>query len=104
MSMNYVDFTNAEEAFRTLLEDAQPHPTFRARLHKRGRVVPGSQTRWHERFKMPTQPIEVRRMSAAAEHVAQQPARPDAAFLEPWEAFAQRPWNLHLVEDGVVGV
>ena len=97
MSMNYVDFTNADEAFRTLLEDTDLHPKYRSRLNKRGRVVPGSQTRWYERFQMPIEGKEQRRMQAVAQHVQQQPPRPDAAFLEPWQSFEKRPWNLHLV-------
>lgn len=97
MSMNYVDFTNADEAFRTLLEDTDLHPKYRSRLNKRGRVVTGSQTRWYERFKMPIEGKEQRRMQAVAQHVQQQQPRPDAAFLEPWQSFEKRPWNLHLV-------
>merc|ERR1711965_699775 len=94
--MNYVDFTNVEEAFATLLESAELHATFRSRLNKSGVAVPGSRTRWYERFRMPVEGKEIRRMSAAGQHVAVQPPRPDAAFLEPWDAFAKRPWNLHL--------
>ena len=98
MSMNYADFTNAQEAFHTLLENAKLHPRVRSRLNKSGTVVPGSRTRWYERFRMPLEGDEERRMSAAAQHVRQQSARPDAAFLESWDTFAKRPWNLHLVQ------
>ena len=99
MSMNYVDFTNVAEAFTTLLENADMHPKFRSRLNKSGAVVPGSRTRWYERFRMPVEGTEEKRLNAAAQHVQRQPARPDAAFLEPWAEFAQRHWNLHLASD-----
>jgi hypothetical protein len=96
MSMNFVDFSNAQLHFDTLLETAQTHPKFRSRLNHSGTVVPGSKTRWFERFRMPEEDEELRRLSAVAQHVQQQAPRSDAAFLEPWETFAKRPWNLKL--------
>ena len=94
--MNYVDFTNAQEAFSTLQESAELHPKFRSRLNYSGMVVPGSQTRWYERFRMPLESEEERRLNAVGMHVGQQPHRPDNAFLEPWESFSKRPWNMKL--------
>ena len=49
---------------------------------------------------MPIESSELRRVHAAALHVEAQPARPAAAFLEPWGSLVQRPWNLRLVEAG----
>ena len=100
VSMNYVDRTNLAERRRWHLENTELHDKFRARLNKSGRVVPGSQTRWFERFRMPIESSELRRVHAAALHVEAQPARPAAAFLEPWGSLVQRPWNLRLVEAG----
>ena len=67
------------------------------RSNHSGTVVPGSKTRWFERFRMPERGRGAdRRLSAVAQHVQQQAPRSDAAFLEPWETFAKRPWNLKL--------
>ena len=96
LSMNYVDFTNLRARERWHLENAMLHPKFRARLNKSGIAVPGSRTRWYERFRMPVMSEELRRVSAAVQHVAAQPERADAAFLEPWQELAKRPWNLQL--------
>ena len=92
--MNYVDFSNVQNHFSNLLENAQLHPKFRSRLNHSGSMIPGSKTRWFERFRMPVEDEEFRGLSAVAQHVQQQPSRPDVAFLEPWETFAKRPWNL----------
>ena len=32
-------------------------------------------------------------------HVQQEAERPDEAFLEPWPAFARRPWNLRRADE-----
>ena len=103
ISMNYVDFTNLEARERWHLENAGVHDKFRSRLNKSGEVIPGSKTRWYERFKMPVASAEFRRVSAAVQHVAHQlenaPQRGDAAFLDPWEELAKRPWNLQVASD-----
>lgn len=72
------------------------HEKFRARLNKSGVVIPGSKTRWFERFRMPVKSAEFRRVGAAMQHVAAQTARGDEAFLEPWSDLAKRAWNLQL--------
>ena len=99
VSMNYVDFTNLPARERWHLENADTHPRFRSRLNKSGEMVPGSKTRWFERFRMPVENAEFRRVIAAVQHVAQQPERTDAAFLEPWESLKERPWNLQRVDE-----
>ena len=96
VSMNYVDFTNLADRERWHLENTELHSKFRSRLNKSGAVVPGSKARWYERFRMPVESAEFRRIAAATQHVAAQSARDDAAFLEPWHSLAQRPWNLQL--------
>lgn len=98
-SMNYVDGSNLEEAAATLLEEAEVHPRYRSRLRKGGVAVPASQARWYERFRMAVESAEVRRLSAVVQHVQQEAERPDEAFLEPWPAFARRPWNLRRADE-----
>ena len=141
-SMNFVDDTNLAEARRVSLETRgegalsrlgpflqaarasleapQLHETFVSRLRRGGRTVPGSETRWYERFRMPwerrqrgpraprprptTDPSHVRdasirpedrRVRAAAEMVAGEVSSLDGEpYLEPWPTFSARPWNL----------
>ena len=97
-TMNYVDASNADEAALARLADAGAHPKFRSRLRKHGRTVPGSQTRWYERFRMPWERDEDRRRRLAARLAAREAPRPDEAFLEPWATFSRRWWNLDLAQ------
>ena len=98
VTMNYVDATNADEAARARLADAGVHPKYRSRLRKGRLVVPGSKTRWYERFRMPWERDEDRRRRVATELTRQDAPRPDEAFLEPWSEFSRRWWNLNLTE------
>ena len=95
-TMNYVDASNAAEAALARLADAGLHPKYRSRLRKAGHTVPGSKTRWYERFKMPWESDEDRRRRLATTLVAQEAPRQDASFLEPWSKFSRRWWNLDL--------
>ena len=47
---------------------------------------------------MPWESAEDRRRRAAATLTALDPHRPEAAYLEPWAAFAHRWWNLDGIE------
>ena len=96
VSMNFVDSTNAEEALALRLAEPELHATFRSRLVKGGKIVPGSQTRWFERFRMPWESHVEKNLAAVTALTSQEASRPDAAFLEPWSSFASRWWNRNL--------
>ena len=95
-TMNYVDASNAAEAALARLADAGLHPKYRSRLRKAGRTVPGSKTRWYERFKMPWESDEDRRRRLATTLLAHEAPRQVTSFLEPWSKFSRRWWNLDL--------
>jgi len=93
--MNFVDDTNLAEAARASLEAPQLHETFVSRLRRGGRTVPGSETRWYERFRMAWERPEDRWVRAAAEPVAGEVSSLDGEpYLEPWPTFSAKPWNL----------
>jgi quercetin dioxygenase-like cupin family protein len=98
VTMNYVDATNADEAAHAHLADHGVHPKFRSRLRKGGVDVAGSKTRWYERFRMPWEREEDRRRRLVAKLVRHDEPRADDAFVEQWEHFARRWWNLNLTQ------
>lgn len=96
VTMNFIDDSNAEEAASARLAESDTHPKFRSRLRKNGVTVPGSSTRWYERFRMPWEGEEDRRRRLVTKLARRSSSRPDAPSLEAWSTFSKRWWNLNL--------